>query len=61
MKKEFYSTGEVAQILNLSRVSVFNRIKTGKIKATKVGRNFIVSHEELLKLPDLTVGGLVCA
>jgi excisionase family DNA binding protein len=49
MKKDFYSTAEVAQILNLSRVSVFNRIKKGKIKATKVGRNFIVAHEELLE------------
>ncbi len=49
MKKDFYSTAEVAQILNLSRVSVFNRIKKGKIKATKVGRNFIVTHDELLE------------
>ena len=49
MKKDFYSTTEVAQILNLSRVSVFNRIKKGKLKATKVGRNFIVSHEEILE------------
>jgi excisionase family DNA binding protein len=49
MKKDFYSTAEVAQILNISRVSVFNRIKSGKLKATKVGRNFIVTHEELLE------------
>ena len=49
MNKDFYSTAEVAQILNISRVSVFNRIKKGKLKAAKVGRNFIVSHEELLE------------
>lgn len=49
MKKDFYSTKEAAQILNISRVAVFNRIKNGKLKAVKVGRNFIVSHEELLE------------
>jgi len=49
MTKEFYSSAEIARILNLSRVSVFNRIKLGKIKASKVGRNFVITHDSLLE------------
>jgi len=56
MRKEFYSTKEVAQILNLSRVSIFQRIKKGKIKASKVGRNFIVSQESVLEALGKKIG-----
>ena len=49
MTHEFYSTAEAALILKVSRVSVFNRIKNGKINAKKVGRNFVISHEALLE------------
>ena len=56
MNKEFYSTTEVSRILNISRISVFNRIKLGKIKATKVGRNFVISHESLLEALGATIG-----
>jgi excisionase family DNA binding protein len=56
MNKEFYSTIEVARILNISRISVFNRIKLGKIKATKIGRNFIISHNSLLEALGKSVG-----
>ena len=41
------STSEAAKILGVSRVTVFNRIKNGQIKAKKVGRNFIIPKSEL--------------
>lgn len=56
--KEFYSTTEIAHILNISRISVFNRIKLGKIKATKTGRNFIISHDSLLEALGKKVGNI---
>ncbi len=56
MPKEFYSTTEAAQILRLSRVSIFNRIKSGKIKAEKIGRNYIISHESLMESLGKIVG-----
>lgn len=58
MMKEFYSTTEVARILNISRVSVFRYIKLGKIKAVKIGRNFIISHDSLLEALGKKVGGV---
>ena len=45
--KEFFSTMEAAKILDISRVAVFQNIKAGKIKATQVGRNYIISKKEL--------------
>ena len=45
--KDFFSTIELAKILGISRVAVFNRIKKGKIKATKVGRSFVIAKKDL--------------
>lgn len=45
--KDFFSTAELAKILGISRVAVFNKIKKGKIKAVKVGRSFIIAKKDL--------------
>ena len=45
--KEFLSTTELAKLLGISRVAVFQKIKKGEIKATKVGRNFIINKRDL--------------
>lgn len=47
MEKNFFSTTEVAEILGISRIAVFRKIKSGKIKAEKAGRGFVISREEL--------------
>ncbi|GEM_PF-1522132 len=46
-EKEFVSTGELAEILGISRIAVFKRIKRGEIKAVKVGRNFVIKKSDL--------------
>ncbi len=46
-KKIFFSTIEVAKLLHISRISVFNKIKQGLIKAEKIGRNYIIPREEI--------------
>ncbi len=45
--KDFLSTTELAKILGISRVTVFKKIKSGKIKAKKVGRNFVILRGDL--------------
>ena len=45
--KTLFSTLEVSKILGVSRVTVFNRIKSGEINALKVGRAYLISKEEL--------------
>jgi len=45
--KEFYTTAEIAEILGISRIAVFNRIKKGDIKAQKMGRNFVIFKKDI--------------
>lgn len=56
LNKEYYSTLEVAQILRLSRIAVFNRIKKGSLKAEKIGRNYIIHRNDLLEALGKSVG-----
>ncbi len=46
--KDFLSTVEAAEILGVSRVTLFNKIKSGEIEAIKVGRNYIISRDEII-------------
>lgn len=48
MDKKFLSTTELAQLLGISRQAVFKKIKSGEIKAKKIGRNFIIDKEKKL-------------
>jgi len=42
MKKKYISIPELAKILGLSRVAVYNKVKKGEIKAHKIGRNYAI-------------------
>ena len=46
-EKEFLSTIELAKILGISRIAVYKKIKKGEIKATKVGRNYVIAKKDL--------------
>ncbi len=51
--KEFFSVQEVAKLLSISHSGVLYHIKSGKLKATQVGKIYIISKEhfgEFLKL-----------
>lgn len=45
--KDFYTTAELAEILGISRVAVFKKIKSGNIKAKKIGRNFVIFKKDI--------------
>lgn len=47
VNNEFISTTELAKLLGISRVAVFKKIKEGKIKAEKIGRNFMIRKKDL--------------
>lgn len=53
--KEFLSTVELAKLLGVSRVAVFKKIKSGEIKAQKIGRNFIIARKNLPKILGVAV------
>lgn len=49
MNDKFYSTPEVARILGISRIAVFKKIKTGKLKAMKVGKGYVIAKNDLME------------
>lgn len=53
--KKIYSVKEIADLLGVTRVTVFRWIKSGKLKASKIGKTYIVSVENL---PHHLLGGL---
>lgn len=46
-EKHWISTVKAAELLGVSRVTIFNRIKKGTLKADKVGRDYLISIEEI--------------
>lgn len=49
-KKEFYSTIETAKLLGISRIAVFKKIRSGSLKAEKIGKNYAVPKGEIKRL-----------
>lgn len=47
MKQQFLSTTQLADLLGVSRVSIFRKIKKGEIRATKIGRNYSIDKKYL--------------
>lgn len=56
-KRDYVSVKELADIIGISRVAVFNRIKNGKIKAEKIGRNFVIFKKDVPEIfnPSLSI------
>ena len=46
--KRLYSITEVAKILGISRVAVFNRIQNGMLKAHKIGNSYVIDGVDIL-------------
>ncbi len=42
-----YTTDEVAEILKVTKRSVYNYLKTGELKGTKLGRDYRITQKEL--------------
>lgn len=53
--QKFFSTQEVADLLQISRVAVFNKIKKGDIEAEKVGRNYVIPAESLSEIFNISL------
>jgi len=47
IRKNFYTTSELAEILGVSRISVFYRLGNGSIKGQKFGRNFVIFKKDI--------------
>lgn len=45
--KSLISTSQLAEILGISRVAVFKKIKAGVIPAEKIGRNYVIRRADI--------------
>lgn len=48
--KPFYTITEIADVLGVSRVAVFKKIKAGDIKAVKIGHMYAIPNEEFASI-----------
>lgn len=42
-----YTVREIAELLGISRVAVFNKIKNKQIKAKMIGKTYVIDAEEI--------------
>lgn len=52
--KIYLSSKETAEILGISRMSVVRKIKSGEIKAQRIGRNYLIPTEQFIRHEKLT-------
>lgn len=53
MKYEFLTVQEVANILKVTKMTIYRYIKAGKITAYKVGKDFRINKEEFDKFLNI--------
>ena len=50
MNKSLYSTSEVANLFQISRVTVFRWVQDGNVKAYKIGKHIKIPSSEIERL-----------
>lgn len=45
--KTYISTSEAAELMGISRIAVYKKIKKGQIEARKIGRNYVIDKKSL--------------
>lgn len=53
MNDDFYTPYEVAEKLKVSYMTVYRWIRSGKLRATKLGRQYRISNQELTNFTKL--------
>lgn len=53
--QEYYSIAEVAKLLGLSRVAVYNRVKAKTLTAKRFGRSYYIPLETVTALTQRTL------
>jgi excisionase family DNA binding protein len=57
MKDRYLSTIQAAKVMGISRVAVLKQIKSGKLRARRVGRNYIIDRNDLAGIfRNITLG-----
>lgn len=54
MKKEFYTTQELADKLQVNIMTIYRYIKARRFRAHKIGKEFRIDRKEFLRFLDET-------
>jgi excisionase family DNA binding protein len=58
MANEKYITiPELAKLLGVSRIAIYNRVKKGQIPATKIGRTYVITDRTMTDILGKEVSG----
>lgn len=49
-EKKYITIPELAKIMGVSRIAIYNRVKKGQIPATKIGRNYVITDKTIASL-----------
>ena len=55
-KADYITIPQLAQILGISRIAVYKKVKKGKIKAIKIGRNYLIPKKYILVILGKALG-----
>jgi excisionase family DNA binding protein len=55
-EKLAYSTTEAAELIGISRTSLYELIRTGRVRPTRLGRRVVIAHAELVRLLEESAG-----
>lgn len=47
VKTKYITIPQLAKLLGKSRIAVYKDVKSGKIAATKIGRNYVISDRDI--------------
>lgn len=57
VKKKFLTIPELAKLLGKSRIAVYKDVKSGKIAATRIGRNYAISDRDVARILGKEMSG----
>jgi len=46
-KKEYLTIPQLAELLGISRIAVYKKVKSGQIKAIRIGRTYAISKKAI--------------
>ena len=55
--KKYVTIPELAKLLGVSRIAVYNRVKKGQIPATKIGRTYVITDQTIANILGKEVSG----
>lgn len=47
VSKKYLTIPELAKLLGVSRIAIYNRVKKGQIPAIKIGRIYVITDQEI--------------